>query len=80
MTQKPPYKLRLLYELRCILCNKHYLYCSRSGSDFRCYKCKKFQSVEEVQAELEAMGKEEYESFQKDIEEYEKENGKIEDK
>lgn len=73
------YNLKLLYELRCIKCNNYYLYCSRSGGDFRCINCKGGHSLEEVQLELDTMSDEERESFEKDIEEYEKEHGKIKD-
>ena len=73
------YDLKLLYELRCARCSKFFLYCTKSGRDFRCMKCRKGSTLEEVQLELDTMSDEERKSFEKDIEEYELEHGKIKD-
>lgn len=65
-------KIPLLYELKC-KCGRYFLYCLRRGPDFRCDKCKQGMTLEEVEAELENMDPEEYDSFMKDIEEYKEE-------
>lgn len=62
---------KILIELRCKDCNEHFLYCRKSGPDFRCYKCRKRESLELIQKELEEMELEEYQSFMQDIREYE---------
>lgn len=64
---------KVIIELRCSTCSKFFLYCRKSGPDFRCYNCKKGYSIESVEKELEEMDKEEYESFMQDIREYEDE-------
>ena len=63
----------ILFELRCKTCNNFYLYHPRCGNDFRCNKCKKGQTLEEVQKEIEEMDKEEYQLFIDDIKEYQDE-------
>ena len=63
----------MFIELRCKLCSKFYLYHRSYGHDFRCTKCKKGQTVEEVQKEIEEMDQEEYQSFMDDIKEYQDE-------
>ena len=71
-------KLQLLYELRCKTCNKHFLYCSKSGRDFRCDKCKNAHgTLADVEKELKEMSNEERLEFEKEIQAYEKENGKL---
>lgn len=64
---------KIIIELRCSTCGKYFLYCRKSGPDFRCYCCKKGHSLEAVEKELQEMDKEEYESFMEDIREYEDE-------
>lgn len=63
----------ILFEMKCSLCGKYFVYCLVARNDFRCYDCKKGQSVEAVEKELKEMSKEEYESFMEDIREYESE-------
>ena len=63
----------ILFELRCKTCNNFYLYHPRCGNDFRCTQCKRGESVEAVQKEIEEMSQEEYQSFMDDIKEYEDE-------
>lgn len=69
-------KRPLIIELRC-KCGKHFLYCHRRGSDFRCDSCRMGMTPEEVEKELSEMDIEEYASFMEDIAEYEKEHGKV---
>jgi hypothetical protein len=68
----------LLFAIKCCLCNNEFVYCINSGNDFRCYECKKKKSLKDVEKELKEMPLEEYNEILKEIEEYEKENGKIE--
>lgn len=68
--------------MKCKDCDRYFLYHRRQGSDFRCYDCRRGTALEKVQKELAEMSKEEYESFIKDIKEYqdeleEKRNKKI---
>lgn len=65
------YNRNILFEIKCSICSKHFVYCVKSLNDFRCYNCKKGFSVEAVEKELEEMSKEEYESFMEEIREYE---------
>ena len=62
----------MIYELPCKICSSRFLWCWKRGGDFRCDQCRKGTSVEAVEKELENMSAEEYQSFIKDIEEYEK--------
>ena len=64
---------KILIELRCKQCSKHFLYCRKSGPDFRCKLCKNGQTLEDVEKELAEMDHEEYQSFMDDIKEYEDE-------
>lgn len=66
----------LLIELRCN-CGKYYLHCHKRGNDFRCDKCRKGMTAEEVEKELEQMPPEEYIAFMEEIAEYEREHGPI---
>ena len=68
--------IKLLFAIKCKICKNEFIYCIRSRNDFRCYNCKKGQSVEAVQKEFQEMSSEEYQSFVKDIAEYEMEFGK----
>ena len=61
-----------LFAIKCRLCQKEFIYCIKSGKDFRCYDCKAGTSVESVQKEISEMSKEEYQLFMDDIEEFEK--------
>jgi hypothetical protein len=64
----------LLFAIRCTMCDNEFVYCLRSGKDFRCYSCKQNKvTVEDIQKELSEMPKEEYQSFMEDIKEYEDE-------
>lgn len=68
-------KLTLLYEFPCKLCGKHFLYCIKSGRDFRCNSCKeRFGTLAQVKKELEQMSEEEKAEFLKEIREYEYEH------
>jgi len=70
-------KRQLLFAIKCKICNNEFVYCLKSGKDFRCYDCKKnSMTVEEVEKELEEMSDEEYQSFMDDIKEYEEEVNK----
>ena len=60
----------LLFAIKCKICHSEFVYCRVSGSDIRCYRCKKGLSVEEVEAELKTMDDEEKKLFKQDIEEY----------
>ena len=62
---------QLLFTKKCCLCDKEFVYCLKSGADFRCYNCKKGQTLEEIQKEIEELSPEEYQSFMDDIKEYE---------
>jgi len=64
-------KKNLLFTRRCCNCEKEFIYCLKSGSDFRCYSCKKGQTLEEIEKEIKELSKEEYQSFMDDIKEYE---------
>ena len=64
----------ILFAKNCVVCNEEFVYCLKSGRDFRCYKCKEnSMTVEEVEKELSEMSAEEYQSFMDDIKEYENE-------
>ena len=69
---------KLLFAIKCSSCNNEFVYCFKSGRDFRCYKCKN-GNIEDIEQELANMSKEERTSFMEDIIEYEKEHGKIEE-
>ena len=71
-------KKEILFARKCTVCKKEFIYCLRSGSDFRCYQCKQnLMTLEDVEKELAKMSKEEYESFLQDIKEYEEQNKKL---
>tara|TARA_R100000951_G_scaffold101420_1_gene92917 strand:- start:13315 stop:13557 length:243 start_codon:yes stop_codon:yes gene_type:complete len=73
-------KRQLLFAIKCRTCYNEFVYCIMSKNDTRCYKCKgEGVTVEDVEAELEAMDNEERESFKQDIKEYELEHGKIDE-
>ena len=63
--------------MKCSMCDNEFIYCIKSGRDFRCYDCKAGMTPEEVEKELANMSEEERMSFMEDIREYEKEYGKI---
>lgn len=58
----------LLFAIKCKICDTEYIYCLKSGRDFRCYECKKGTSVEAVEKELEDMSEEEYQEIMDEIE------------
>lgn len=64
-------KKQLLFTRRCCSCDREFVYCLKSGSDFRCYSCKKGPTLEDIEKELKEMSSEEYQSFMDDIKEYE---------
>lgn len=65
-------KKTMLFAIKCRLCEKEFIYCLKSGKDFRCYDCKNNTNVEAVQKEISEMSNEEYQSFMDDIEEFKK--------
>lgn len=68
---------KFLFAIKCKICHKEFVYCIKAGKDIRCYKCKEEgTSVEEIQAEIEAMDFEERRSFEQDIIEYNKKKEK----
>ena len=68
-------RVALIHALPCKECGTEFLWCWKRGRDFRCDKCRGGMTAAEVEKELSEMSKEEYDSFMKDIEEYEKEHG-----
>lgn len=64
---------QILFEMKCKSCEDYFLYHPKQLQDFRCYKCRKGMTLEEVEKELAEMSKEEYNSFMQDIKEYEEE-------
>lgn len=68
----------ILFPRKCKICKKEFVYCLRSGSDFRCYECKQnLMTLEDVEKELANMSDEEYQSFMDDIREYEDSQKKL---
>lgn len=66
-------RLTLLYALPCKLCKKEFVYCLKSGRDFRCPDCKSmFGTLADVEKELAEMSSEELSEFKEEIEEFEK--------
>jgi hypothetical protein len=74
-------KRKLLFAIKCPLCDTEFVYCINSGRDTRCYDCKSkkgsLESLKEIQDELKNMDEEEIQAFEQEIREYEEENGKI---
>jgi len=64
----------IIKNFNCTACNKEFIWCWKQYNDFRCEKCRKGMTLEEVEKELEEMSEEEYQSFIDDIEEYNKNN------